>query len=550
MAIAVGSRYQLRTDSLPVTRLEKSEVSVTYAGRGIDAARAHQHAVADRADRSPAPEERGDATLERVGAQVVVAQLDRVPRVRCAEGRIGFEFAVERARFWFRAGTGSRDLCIAASVSCRTSIRPISAREPTMTLDYDPFSPRFRDDPYPAYRALRESAPVHFAPESRMFCVSRHEDVSQVLRRADLFSSSAMATVLMNADMGPMRPRYLLALARFLLKARINPITMQKRGNLVSSDPPRHDVMRKIVNRAFTPKRIEAWEQRAREIVATRLAKLARGDAFDVVEDLAVPLRVTIIAEMLGVAPERQHDFKRWSDAIIAVATGSARQNPVESGMLDGFGELYAYLRKTVRARRRAPENDLVSVLVDPSQDGVLDELDMVQFVVLLLVAGNETTTNLIGNAVHALLEHPEQLARVAADPALVPGLVEETLRYDAPIQMVFRTASCDTEIAGTPIPKGSTVVPLLGSANRDERVFDAPDRFDVGRDAKGHLAFGLGVHFCLGAALARLEARVALEGLVPLLAECEPGQSVAPFIDSFLVRGRTQLPVSASRAV
>ena len=122
-----------------------------------------------------------------------------------------------------------------------------------MTLDYDPFSPRFRDDPYPVYRALREHAPVHFAPESKMFCVSRHDDVSQVLRRADLFSSSAMATVLMNADMGPMRPRYVFALARFLWKTRINPVKMQKRGNLTSIDPPRHDVLRKIVNRAFTP---------------------------------------------------------------------------------------------------------------------------------------------------------------------------------------------------------------------------------------------------------------------------------------------------------
>lgn len=418
-----------------------------------------------------------------------------------------------------------------------------------MNLDYDPFSPRFRDDPYPAYRALREHAPVHFAPESKLFRVSRHEDVSHVLRRADLFSSSAMAEVLMNGDLGPMRPRTLLALARFLMKARTNPIAVKTRGNLTSIDPPRHDVMRRIVNRAFTPKRIDAWEDRAREIVAAQVAKLGRGEAFDVVDDLAIPLPVTIIAEMLGVEPERQRDFKRWSDAIISVASGSARQNPIESGMLDGFGDLYAYLRETVRQRRRAPADDLVSVLVDPSQDGVLDELDVVQFVVLLLVAGNETTTNLIGNAAYALLEHPEQLARVASDLALVPSLIEETLRWDAPIQMLFRTATCDTEVAGTPIPKGATVVPLLGSANRDERVFDAPDRFDVRRDAKGHLAFGLGVHFCLGSALARLEARVALEALVPLLASFDPDYEGAPFVDSFLVRGRTHLPLVASRA-
>jgi cytochrome P450 len=418
-----------------------------------------------------------------------------------------------------------------------------------MNIDYDPFSPRFRDDPYPVYRALREQAPVHFAPASKLFCVSRHEDVSHVLRRPDLFSSSAMATVLMDADLGPMRPRTVFALARFLMKARTSPIAIRNRGNLTSIDPPRHDVMRRIVNRAFTPKRIDAWEGRAREIVATQLAKLGRGEVFDVVEDLAIPLPVTIIAEMLGVEPERQRDFKRWSDAIISAASGSARQNPIESGMLDSFGDLYAYLRETVRRRRDAPADDLVSVLVDPSQDGVLDELDVVQFVMLLLVAGNETTTNLIGNAAYALLEHPEQLARVASDPSLVPALIEETLRWDAPIQMLFRTASCDTEVAGTAIPKGATVVPLLGSANRDERVFEAPDRFDVGRDAKGHLAFGLGLHFCLGSALARLEARVALEALVPLLASFETEFEDAPFVDSFLVRGRTRLPLVASRA-
>ena len=214
-----------------------------------------------------------------------------------------------------------------------------------MALEYDPFSLRFRDDPYPTYRELREQAPVHFAPDSKAYCISRHEDVVQVLRRPDVFSSSAMGTVLMNADMGPMRPSYLFGLLRFFVKTRIGPIQMQKRGNLISNDPPRHDAMRKIVNRAFTPKRIDAWETRARAIVAQCLAKLERGEPFDVVEDLAIPLPVTIIAEMLGVEPERHRDFKRWSDAVIQVSTGSARVNPFESGLLDHFAELFGYLR-------------------------------------------------------------------------------------------------------------------------------------------------------------------------------------------------------------
>lgn len=417
-----------------------------------------------------------------------------------------------------------------------------------MVVDYEPFSPRWRVNPYGIFRQLRDHDPVHWAPEAGMYCLSRHEDVSFVLRHADTFSSAAMNSVLMNADMGPVRPRYLLALLRFLLRTRINPIRMQRRGNLLSMDPPRHDLLRSIVNRGFTPRRIAAWEPRAREIVALQLRKLEAGGSFDVVQDLAVPLPVTIIAEMLGVDPERRSDFKRWSDAIIAVASGSARKNPVESGLLRDFGDLYAYLRETVRRRRRAPGDDLVSLLVDPSRDGVLDELDVVQFVVLLLVAGNETTTNLIGNAVHALLEHPDQLERVCRDASRVPALIEEALRYESPVQLVFRTATRETEIGGTRIPAGAVIAALLASANRDERAFEDPDRFDVERDSRGHLAFGLGPHFCLGAALARLEARAALEALVPELPGCKRTGEPPILVDSFLIRGRTHLRLESGQ--
>jgi len=245
-----------------------------------------------------------------------------------------------------------------------------------------------------------------------------------------------------------------------------------------------------------------------------------------------------------GADPQQRADFKRWSDSLVAVMSGAARSNPLESGHLHELAELYAHLRTVIAERRRAPADDLLSVLVDPSQDGVLDAIDVTQFVVLLLVAGNETTTNLIGNAVNALLDHPEVLAKVARRPDLVPGLVEEALRFDAPVQMVFRTATRATEVAGTPIPTGATVAVLLGAANRDERVFEAPDRFDPERDARAHLGFGSGAHFCLGAALARLESRVALEALVPELAACKREGPAPPLVDSFLVRGRAALPV------
>jgi len=409
-----------------------------------------------------------------------------------------------------------------------------------MHVEYEPLSPRWRDDPYPVYRQLRDHAPVHFAPEAGMFCVSRHEDVSNVLVHPEAFSSVAMNDVL--TDLGPIGPRLAFELLRFLLRTRVNPFEIQRRGSLISIDAPRHDALRAIVNRGFVPRRIAAWEPRARRIVAEAMQALRPGTRFDLVEGLAVPLPVTIIAEMLGVEPERRGDFKRWSDAIIAVASGAARGSPAASGLLREFGDLYVYLRERVRERRRAPAEDLVSLLVDPSREDALDELDVIQFVALLLVAGNETTTNLIGNAVHALLGHADQLARVAEEPRLVPELVEEALRFDSPIQMVFRQTTREVDLRGTRIPKGAVVALLLGSANRDERVFEDPDRFDVGRDTRGHLAFGFGPHFCMGAALARLEARVALEALVPELPHCKLVGGQPPLVDSFLVRGRARL--------
>ena len=186
-------------------------------------------------------------------------------------------------------------------------------------------------------------------------------------------------------------------------------------------------------------------------------------------------------------------------------------------------------------------------MLVDPSHGVSLDEVDLIQFVVLLLVAGNETTTNLIGNAANALLDHPAELERVARDPSLVPHLVEETLRYDAPVQQIVRGAREDTEIAGVHIPKGAVVVPMLGSANRDERRYPEPDAFRIGRDTKGHVAFGFGIHFCLGASLARLEAQTALEALVPELARRARRDAPVEYIDSFIVRGRRNLQLEAA---
>jgi len=415
-----------------------------------------------------------------------------------------------------------------------------------MLPEYDPFSPRWREDPYPAYRALRDGAPIHRAPGSGAFCVSRYEDVVQVLKRPELFSSRAMFTVLMNGGKDGRPPLSWNGMRLFVLFAwrlRMNPAAFARARNLISEDPPVHETLRNIVNRGFTPRKIAAWEPRIRALVAEQLAPLATRVPYDVVHELAIPLPVTVIAEMLGVEPERQRDFKRWSDAIIEGTTGAGRAEPFAPRFVDSALELLCYLRSVIRRRRRAPGEDLISTLLaEPAGGTLLSDIEVLMFVQLLLVAGNETTTNLIGNAVQALLDHRDQLALVQRDPSLVPALVEEVLRFDAPVQVVFRTATRDVELAGARIPAGATVAVLLGSANRDDRRFPDPDAFDVRREPRGHVGFGFGEHFCLGAALARLEARVALEALVPALGGLERCGEGRERIDSFLVRGPKRL--------
>jgi cytochrome P450 len=417
-----------------------------------------------------------------------------------------------------------------------------------MSIEYDPLSTRWKDDPYPIYRRLRDEAPVFRVPESGIYCASRFEDVHHVLNDPQTFSSRAMYTVLMmgGTETPPIRWQTVKSLFRFALATRARPLAFVKARNLIASDGGAHASLRSIVNRGFTPRRIAALEPRIDGLVQECLAGLHAGRPFDVVQDLATPLPVTIIAEMLGVPTDRQTDFKRWSDAIIHFAAGPGRDEGFGPEFTTIMVEFMSFLRQVMKQRRAQPADDLMSTLV-ATQDGEdgLTDYEVMLFVQLLLVAGNETTTNLIGNAVAALLDHRDQLERVAADPSLVPGLIEETVRYDTPVQLVFRNTTCDAEIAGTPIPKGAFVAALIGSANRDERRFPEADRFDVARETKGHLGFGFGAHFCLGASLARLEAKCALEALVPELPKLHETSPARSHVDSFLVRGPTRLPLA-----
>jgi cytochrome P450 len=418
-------------------------------------------------------------------------------------------------------------------------------------FSYDPFDPSTRDDPYAYYSELREKYPAYYAEQSGVWCVSRYDDVMHVLKTPEAFSSDAMQTMMMGIRPGTDLTSDPVSLQNLMVLASLLPFSLEQliaTRSLIASDPPMHRLMRNVVNRGFTPRRIAALEPRARQIVRECMRSFYEGKSFDLVADLAIPLPVILIAELLGVEPERRADFKEWSDKLVAGATGSGRGgDPIESGFGPAIASFCEYFVEIAASRRRDPQDDLISALVRDDGEGSLDELGAVFFALLLLVAGNETTTNLIGNSVRALLAHPGQLAVVAADPTvMVPRLVEETLRWDGPVQFVFRRAIEDVTIAGAKISAGQTVVPLIGSANRDSSVFSEAHRFDVTREPASNVAFGFGIHFCLGAALARLEARVALEALIPELSNVRASDSPVEFVDSYLVRGPRELRLTA----
>jgi cytochrome P450 len=410
---------------------------------------------------------------------------------------------------------------------------------------FDPFATK--DDPYPIYRRLRDEAPVHYSEERRVWSVTRFDDVMHVLKSPEIFSSRAMFTMLMAGGSENIRITWqtIPFLWKMIWKLRMNPLEFASARNLIAEDGERHSSMRAIVNRGFTPRQIAAWEPRVRALVEQFAAPMRRGEPFDLIADLAMPVPVTIIAEMLGVPTTRLPDFKRWSDAVIATVTGPEREHRFARRNREPFIELISAIQAFARERRAHPRDDLLSAILS-EQDGevALTDREVVQFVILLLVAGNETTTNLIGNVTHALFEHPDVLREVAADPSRAPALVEEGLRFDSPVQVVFRTTTADTEIRGVRIPKGEYVGVFLGSANRDERHFPDPDRLDLDRDLTGFPGFGFGKHFCLGASLARLEARVAFETLVPELLKLERAERTLARIDSFLIRGPKRLPL------
>jgi cytochrome P450 len=429
-------------------------------------------------------------------------------------------------------------------------------------LAYDPFSREVQRDPYPYYAALREHAPVFRVESSNAWAISRYADVHHVLKSPEVFSSTAIQSFLAggligHVQKGPLRllahpamggvARAIGAVCRALglgtpLFEEVHSIL--SRHAVISADPPDHTRLRNLVNRGFTPRRVAALEPRIREIARECLDAMETRDEMELMRDFAVPLPVTVIAEVLGVPKDRFGDFKRWSDAIVqGVSLGGATAPP--RALIATMLEFMTYLRDLIEERRARPADDLISVLVQEQEGGSLDSYELLLFLVVMLVAGNETTTNLIGNAIHLLLDRPDDLAAVERDRDLIPGLVEESLRYVSPIQMLPRVALQDTEIAETPIARGEHLLVLFASANRDSRKYPNGDEFVLRRNPKEHVAFGFGIHYCLGASLARLEGVVAFQELFARAQNLRRAPGEVSFLASGILRGPKTLPVA-----
>ncbi|WP_437906470.1 cytochrome P450 [Sorangium sp. So ce327] len=381
------------------------------------------------------------------------------------------------------------------------------------------FPDEMRRDPYPLYDQLRTGSPVFHVAPLDLWMVFDYDGVKRALTDHDAFSSA------------------------------VTPPTGKAPDWIVFSDPPRHTKLRSIILRAFTPRSIAGLEPRIRELSRDLLDPWIERGEMDLAADYAGPLPTMVIAEMLGVPSEDRARLLRWSEVIVnlshAISGGEEAARAVSEHAVVKE-EMKAYLADLIEVRRRAPAEDLLTRLVEAEVDGErLTEGDILNFFQLLLAAGTETTTNLIDNAIMCFLESPAELFRLRAAPELLPSAIEEVLRHRSPLQMVFRETRRAVEVHGQVIPAGKLVLPVIGSANRDPHQFHDPGRFDIGRDPNPHVAFGHGIHFCIGAALARLEARIALPDLLSRLkglrlASDEPWEPRKAII----VHGPARLPI------
>jgi len=397
--------------------------------------------------------------------------------------------------------------------------------------NYDFLSPEALADPYPLYHKLRAASPVYFSERMGVFALSRYCDAYAALRDSRLGTVPAAVFT-----------ERLSAAAREVLRDFERQFSLW----MLVRDPPDHTRLRGLINKAFSPRMIEAMRPKVVEIVTSLLAAAAARGRLDVIADLAYPLPVIVIAELLGASPDAREELKRWSDDLALFLGNNRRTEAQGLRALASMEELTRYFADLAEERRRTPRADLLSALIASHEDGArLSHEEVLANCVMLLFAGHETTTNLIGNGALALLRHPAELAALRADRERMPQAIEELLRYDSPVQATTRRALCDLEIDGHRIAKGRRVTIFLGAANRDPAQFPDPDRLDLGRRENRHLAFGLGIHFCIGASLARLEAQIALEALLARFPELALEGGPLVWHKNEVFRGLEALPVS-----
>lgn len=396
-------------------------------------------------------------------------------------------------------------------------------------VTYAPLSPRVYRDPYPTYAKLRRRDPVHWSVMSQSWVFSRYHDVEAILRDHLRFSSDA---------------RHRRGVTPFQ-----SPAAYPRGPSMLFLDPPDHTRLRALVQQAFTPRAIAALAPRIRLIAERLLDQIADPAVFEVMEALARPLPMIVMAELLGVPTADRARFQVWSRQRVRVLepTSTPREHQEAIRAAEALDDLFLGL---IEPRQTEPRDDLISALVAAETAG--DQLTRDELLIMLrmlLVAGNETTTNLIGNGLLALLRHPDQWQLLREDPALLPAAIEELLRYDGPVQVDGRTALAEMVIGRRSIRKGQGIVLLIGSANRDPEAFSQPDRLDITRHETSHIAFGRGIHHCLGAPLARLEAKIVFETLLERFAEIRLLVDNPPFRDNVVIRGLQALPVGASAA-
>ncbi len=390
------------------------------------------------------------------------------------------------------------------------------------------FGPEMLEDPFPVYRQLRETDPVHWDDTVRAWIVTRYADVSAVVKDRGLSSDR-------------------VSLARGRYAERYQPVFDLLSRIMLQTDDPQHTRLRNLVHNAFARTTVETYEDKIRSLCQTLLEPgLERGE-MEFVSEFAAPLPILVISEIVGVPAAEREQIKIWCDAFSTVALNfyvhlTDEQLDECSAKIAAFR---TYLIDKIEAARRAPGPDLISSLtLAADQDHALDIDELIANCVLLLNAGNETTTCLLANGFGLLLQHPDQMAKLRADPSLIPNAVEEFLRLQGPVQFLGRVATKDLEIAGQPVKAGDMIIPVLSSANRDPTVFDRPDRLDVTREHIHQLSFGTGPHQCAGIHLARFEARIAFEEVLNSLTDVEPTISEFRHTKNFNMRCLDKLPI------